>query len=90
MKLLEMDKDMKIKHSVSFPLYKVWGNCFCKKVLHGETNFLGQIYGGMLYMETNDQIVHRGKLGRVKLVFLPLTLTLVIDIFEKLTPQSGD
>ena len=73
-----MEKDMKIKHSVSFPLYKAWGKCFCKNVLHGETNFLGQIYGGMFYMETNDQIVHRGELGRVKLVFLSLFLTLLI------------
>ena len=78
MRLLEMEKDMKIKHSVSFPLYKAWGKCFCKNVLHGETNFLGQIYGGMFYMETNNQIVHRGKLGRVKLVFLSLILTLLI------------
>ena len=51
---------------------------------------LGQIYGEMFYIETNDQIMHRGKLGRVKLGFLSLILTLVIDIFEKLTPQIGD
>ena len=30
---------MKIKHSVSSPLYKVWGNFFRKKALRGKTNF---------------------------------------------------
>ena len=38
-----MGKDMKIKH-VSSPPYKVCGNFFYKKALHGGTNFLGQIY----------------------------------------------
>ena len=48
MKLLEMGKDMKIKHSVSSPpsLYKVWGNFFCKIAWHRRTIFFGQIYGG--------------------------------------------
>ena len=48
-------------------------------------------------MGTNDQIMQGGKLmvrafkDRVKLVFLSLTLTWVIDIlFEKLAPQIGD
>ena len=49
---------MKIKHSASTPSYKL----FCKKALHGETNFLGQIYGGMFYMWTNDQTIQGGKL----------------------------
>ena len=62
MKFLEMLKDMKIKHSASTSPYKVWRNFFCKKVLHGETNFFGQIYGGMFYMWTNDQIIQGGKL----------------------------
>ena len=49
-------------------------------------------------MGTNDQIVQGESLwllrsfkDRVKLVFLSLTLTRVVDIlFEKLTPQIGD
>ena len=42
-------------------------------------------------MEANDQIMQIGKLGQVKLDFLSLILTWVIDIlFEKLTPQIGD
>ena len=63
MKLLEMGKDMKMKHSVSSPPYKAWGGeLFCKKALHGETSIFGLIYGGMFYMETNDQIMQGGKL----------------------------
>ena len=54
MKLLEMGKDMKIKHGVSSPPYKVRGNFIHKKSLHGGTNVFGKIYGGMLYMGTND------------------------------------
>ena len=61
-----MGKDMKIKHSVSSlsppPAYKIYGNSFCKNALHGGTNVLGQIYGGMFYMGTNNQIVQVGKL----------------------------
>ena len=38
--------------------YKVWGNFFRKK----EQTFFGQIYEGMLYMRTNDQIMQGGKL----------------------------
>ena len=53
---------MKIKHSASTSPYKVWRNFFCKKALHGETNFFGQIHGGMFYMWTNDQIIQGGKL----------------------------
>ena len=59
MKLLEIGKDMKITHSLSSPPEKVWGN-FCKKVLHGGTNFFGQIYGGFFYMGTNDQVMQGG------------------------------
>ena len=65
MKLVEMKTDMRIKHSVSSTSYKVWENFFCKKVLHGGTNVFGQIYGrvgGLFYMQTNDQIMQRGKL----------------------------
>ena len=46
MKLLEMEKDMKGKQSLSSPLYKVWGTFFCRKALLGGTNFFGQSYGG--------------------------------------------
>ena len=58
--LLEMGKDLKIKHSVSSPPYKVWGNLFLKQALHGGTNFFGQIFWGMFYMGTNDQIMQGG------------------------------
>ena len=57
MKHLEVGKDMKIKHNVSSP--KSMGRLFLKKALHGGANSFGQIYGGMLYMETNDQIMQR-------------------------------
>ena len=57
MKLLEMGNDIKIKHSVSSLSYNVWGNFFRKKALHGGTNVLRQIYGGMFYMGTNGQIM---------------------------------
>ena len=55
MKLLEMGKDMKIKHSVASP--KSMGRVFLKKALHGGANSFGQIYGGIFYMETNDQVM---------------------------------
>ena len=54
---MKMYKDMKIKHSASSPPYKVWENCFCKKALHGGTNFFGQIYVEKFYMGTNDQVM---------------------------------
>ena len=48
--LLETRKDLKIKHSVSSPLYKVWGNLFQKNVLHEGTNFfLANFWGDVLY-----------------------------------------
>ena len=50
MKLLEMEKDMRIKHSVSSPSCKLWENFFRK-------TFSGQIYGRMFYTWTNDQIM---------------------------------
>ena len=58
-----MGKDLKIKHSVSSFPYKVWGNVFHKKGLHGGGNFLGEIFGGMFYIETNDQIMQGGGNG---------------------------
>ena len=54
------------------------GKLSCENALHGGTNFLGKIYEGMFYMETNDS-------------FPLIDLTWVIDIlFENLTPQIGD
>ena len=38
------------------------GNLFHKKALHGGINVFGQIFGGMFYMGTNDQIIQGGKL----------------------------
>ena len=50
-KLLQVGKIMKIKHSVSSPLQGIsggggGGELFLKKALHEETNFTGQICGG--------------------------------------------
>ena len=87
---------MKIKHRVSSPSFKVWGNFLRKKASHGGKHFFGKIYGGMFYMVTNDHIMLGEKLmteifQRSCQVFLSLTMTWVIDIlFEKLTPQIGD
>ena len=50
------------KHSASSPPYKVWAKFFHKNVLHGGTNFFGQILGVMFYMYNNDQIMQWGKL----------------------------
>ena len=65
--------------------------------MHGEQTFCANLWGVVLH-GTNDEIMQGEKLmvnggfkGRVKLVFLSLTLIWVIDIvFEKLTPQIGD
>ena len=58
MKLFEIGKDMKISTvSHSFPL-KVWGTFFLKKLCIGGTNFFWVIlWGGLLYMGTNGQII---------------------------------
>ena len=65
MKILEMENDMKIKHSV-FPAStsKIWEAFFLKKALHGERNLFGQIYEGIFYMGTNDQIMQGEGGGR--------------------------
>ena len=60
MKLLEMGKDMKIKHSVFSPLYKVWETVFSRKTLHGKRNVFRPIFWGMFYMGNNDQIMQVG------------------------------
>ena len=57
-----MGNDLKINHSVSSRPYKVWGNVFDIKALHGGKNFFEEIFLGMFYMETNDQIMQGGKL----------------------------
>ena len=45
------------------PLTK-YGGTFCrKKALHGETSVSGQIYEGMFYMETKDQITQGGQVN---------------------------
>ena len=62
------------------PLLPTKYGYFRKKALHGLTNVFRQIYGGMFYMEANDQIMQVEKLmlkrfqSRVKLIFLSLTL----------------
>ena len=50
--LLEMGINLKVKHKVSSPSYKVWGKFF-----HKQENFFGEIFWDMIYMGTNDQIM---------------------------------
>ena len=90
MKLLEMGKDIKIKHTVSSRPTKYGETFFVKKLCIGGTNFFGQIYRGMFYMGTNDQIVQGESLrllrsfkDRVKLVFLSLTLPELLIYYLK-------
>ena len=65
-----MGKDLKIKHSVSSPPFKIWENFFHRKALHEGANFFGQIFQGMLYKGTDDQIMQRGKLMVQKFIRL--------------------
>ena len=44
--LLEMGKDLKIKHSVSSPPAKYWGTFFIKKLCMGEQTFLVNLFLG--------------------------------------------
>ena len=91
--LLKMGIDLKIKHSVSSLIYKVWRNYFHKKALHRGRNFFGQIFLGMLYMGTNDKIMQGGKLmvkrsqRSIQVSFSPYWPWPGLLIFEKLTPQ---
>ena len=55
--LLEMGKDLKIKHSVSSTSTKYREH---QIALHEGTNFFGQIFWGMFYMGSNDQIIQGG------------------------------
>ena len=57
--LLEMGKNLKIKHSVSSASHKLWGNLFVKKFFKRKQR---QMYRGMFYMGTNDYIMQREKL----------------------------
>ena len=51
---------MKIKHSVSSPPTKYGQTFFSpKKASHEGTNIFGEIYEGMFYLGTNDQIMQR-------------------------------
>ena len=81
MKLLEMGRDMKIKHSVSSPICKVWENFFRKKALHRETNGFGQTYwGNILHGEqlpdhAREKLMVKRFQRPITLVFLSLTLT---------------
>ena len=52
--LLEMGRDLKIKHSVSSPRTKYGGTFFRRKLCMGEQTFLGKFFGR--YFGTNDQI----------------------------------
>ena len=57
MKLLEMVKDMKIKHSVSLSP-KAWEDFFfLEKLFMGEQTFFGKFMGGLFYMGSDDQIM---------------------------------
>ena len=49
LELLGMGKDLKIKHSVSSPTYKVCDNFFHKKALLGGTNFWANVWGNVLH-----------------------------------------
>ena len=63
MKLSEMQKDMKIKHSVSSvpPTAMYRRTFFRKKALHGRTNSFGQIYGEMFYIGINNKTMEGEK-----------------------------
>ena len=61
MKLSEKGKYMKIKHSVSCSPTK-YGELFLWKSFALGTNLFRQIYGGIFYMGTNDQIMQGRKL----------------------------
>ena len=50
-----MGINLKVKHKVSSPRYKVWGKFFHKQALHEGENFFGEIFWDMIYMGTNDQ-----------------------------------
>ena len=78
MKLLELGKDMKIKHSVSSP--KSIGRLFLKKSLHGGANSFGQIYGGCFTWRLMIRSCKGG--GKVSQVHFPVIWTLQIWEFS--------
>ena len=51
---------MHISYSVSSSPFKVWANVFPKNALHGGKTFFGQLYGGIFYIEINDQVMEGG------------------------------
>ena len=81
MKLLEMEKDMKIKHSVSSPPTRYGGTFLAKKFCMGEQTFLSKFMGGcftwglMIRSCKGKYKWLRGFKDQFKLVFLSLTLT---------------
>ena len=61
MKLLEMVKDMKIKHSIS---PQSMGDFFLKKSLHGEQTFLDKFIGGcftwgLIIIQGGEEKLHK-------------------------------
>ena len=95
--LLEVGKDLKIKHSLSSPPANYGGTFFIKKLCIGEQTFLGKLFGecfawGLMINHARGD-VNGKEVSKVESsqFFLSLTLTWVIDIlFEKLTLQIGD
>ena len=75
MKLLEMGKDMKIKHSASSPPEKNMGTFFLKKPCMGEQTFFDKLMGGFSYMET--MIRSCCEEGEVSQIYFPVILNTV-------------
>ena len=88
-------ESMKIKHSVSSSLYKVWGNVFRKKALHGRTKVLDKFMGesftwGLMIRPCKGELINK-RLQRSRQVSFPLIDPNLGDwyIIWKLTPQIG-
>ena len=70
--LLEMGKDLKVKHSVPLPPTKYGGTFFIKKLCMGEQTFLGKGLGGCFTWEPmirSFKVEVNGCKARVKLFF---------------------
>ena len=68
MKLLEIGKDMKIKHSVYSPPSKYEGTFFLKKLCMGEQTFLDKFMGGCFTCELiirSYMIIGGGKVSQM-------------------------
>ena len=59
---MTLGKGMKIKNSISSPPTKHEETFFVKNLCMTEQTFWGQMYRGMFYMGTNDQILQGGEL----------------------------